>query len=255
MNVKNIVVGNWKMNPLTLEEAKCIVQPVKRLAAKLRHTKVVLCPPILYMAPIQSLLKTAKTMAIGVQDIFWNISGAYTGEISPLMVYELGGRYAIIGHSERRALGETDEVVSMKTLLALKANLSAIVCVGEKEHDREGKYLEEVRNQIRASLLNIPKRLVDKLLIAYEPVWAIGRSEEDAMKPEELEAMAIFIRKTLKDIYGEEGRDVKVLYGGSVSPENAALIVKRGNVEGLLVGHQSLSAEHFNEILRSVDGL
>ena len=253
---KKIIVANWKMNPLSIEDARASVSATRRFEKKLRKTDIVICPPLIYLEPISRLIKKSRHISLGAQDVFWNISGAYTGEISPLMVYNAGGRYAIIGHSERRNLGETDEIISKKVNLALKAGLSVILCVGERERDGQGLYLGVLRNMLRGGLVGVSKKSLRNLLVAYEPVFAIGKAEEDALKPEEVEAMVIFIKKTLADLYGQDdAKDVRILYGGSVGPDNAARIVQDGGVHGLLIGRQSLAPEHFKSILAEVDRL
>lgn len=251
-----IVVANWKMNPLNVEDARASVSAVRRFEKTLHKTKVVICPPLIYLEPLSKLVKSSRRISLGAQDVFWNVSGAYTGEISPIMVYHAGGRFAIIGHSERRNLGETDEIVSKKINLAFKAGLSVILCVGEKERDSHGLYLGTLREMLRASLAGVPKKFLPNLLVAYEPVFAIGKSEADSLKGEEVEAMVIFIRKTLADLYSQEdGIKIPILYGGSVGPANAADIVLRGGVQGLLIGHQSLLPDNFKNILAEVDRL
>ncbi len=253
MTLKKIIIGNWKMNPVTLDEAKAILRPVKRTAQNLRRTSVVVAPPFPFLIPLVLSLRQSK-VRFGVQDIFWENEGAHTGAVSAAMAAAAGARYAILGHSERRAIGETDEMIGKKLNLALRAGMTPVLCIGEKEHDGQGNYLADLKGQMRASLGALPRKMLGSIVIAYEPVWAIGRSADMAMKPDELEAMAIFIRKTLADSYGEDGRNVPVLYGGSVSVENAADIVSRGRVDGLLIGRESLVAENFNVILRAIDG-
>lgn len=245
---KKIIVGNWKMNPSTLAEARRIFGLAKRTAPKIRRAEAVICPPFLYLPALAKLAKNARNISLGVQNLFWETAGSYTGEISPAMVLNLGVRYAIIGHSERRMLGETDLMVSKKATLALKLGLRAIVCIGESTRDEKGEYLGFLKNQIKNSLQGIAGKLLENLIIAYEPVWAIGGRE--AMKPDQVEELGIFIRKTLSDIYNqEEAMKMPILYGGSVDAKNAEAIVYQGNVQGLLIGRQSLEPESFRAIL------
>ena len=245
---KKIIVGNWKMNPPTVAEARRIFGGAKRAAAKIRRAEVVICPPFLYLPALAKSAKNARNIALGVQNLFWETAGSYTGEISPAMVLNDGAQYAIIGHSERRILGETDSQVAKKAVLALKLGLRAIVCVGESVRDEKGEYLGFLKNQIRNSLQGVTGKLLENLIIAYEPVWAIGGRE--AMKPEQVEETGIFIRKILADIYEQESvMKLPILYGGSVDAKNAEAIVYQGNVQGLLIGRQSLEPESFKAIL------
>ena len=168
------------------------------------------------------------------------------------MVYEAGARFAIVGHSERRRLGETDENVSKKVLAALKERITPILCVGEGERDSHGLYLHTLKEQIRNSLSGVSKNSIKKIIIAYEPVWTIGKEAKDAMNADILHQTVILIRKILVDRFGPTGRGVKIIYGGSVAPENAREIVRGGEVDGLLVGHQSLKPESFKKILKEV---
>ena len=245
---KKIIVGNWKMNPANLAEARRIFGGAKRAASKIRRAEVVICPPFIFLSALAQSAKNSRNISLGVQDIFWETAGSYTGEISPTMVLNAGAKFTIIGHSERRALGETDLMISKKAVLALKFGLRAIVCIGESVRDEKGDYLGFLKNQIKNSLQGISGKLLENLIIAYEPVWAIGGRE--AMKPEQVEEMGIFIRKTLSDIYDqEEAMKLPILYGGSVDAKNAEAIVYQGNVQGLLIGRQSLEPESFKAIL------
>ncbi len=252
MKQKKIIVGNWKMNPETPERAREIFRAVSRRAKKLKRVEVVVCPPAVYLSLFKKPL--GKNFSLGVQDIFWERSGPYTGEISSAMVLALGASFAIIGHSERRALGETDAVVSKKVLAAARGGLRSILCIGEGERDSGGAYFEFLKNQIKASLLGARPTDLRKVLIAYEPLWAIGKSFQDAMKPSDVHEMTIFIKKTLTDLFGKDvAITVPILYGGSVNFENAGLIIKEGNVDGLLVGRESLDPENFTKLLRVIN--
>jgi triosephosphate isomerase len=245
---QKIIVANWKMNPRTLEEAKKIFSGIKR-SAKFENLYTVVCPPAVY---IESLGKLAtENIKIGGQDVFWESIGTFTGQISPLMLKSVGADYVIIGHSEKRELGDTDEIVNNKVANALRSDLKVVLCVGEKHRDSDGAYFEVVKNQIKADLDKIQRRYIKNLIVAYEPVWAIGKNESNAMNGAQMFEMGIFIRKTLADLYGKDGGlSVPVLYGGSVGPHNTHDIVSVGKVDGLLVGHQSLDPKNFAEIIR-----
>lgn len=254
---KKIIVGNWKMNPETSARAREIFSTISRRAKKFKQLEVVICPPAVYLGLFKkSSAKTGKNFSLGVQDIFWERSGPYTGEISPAMALSLGASFAIVGHSERRARGETDLVVSKKALAAARAGLRAIVCVGERERDAGGAYFEFLKNQIKGSLAGARPRDLRRVLIAYEPLWAIGKSFKEAMKPADVYEMSLFIKKVLTDLFGKDAAlAAPILYGGSVNFENAGLIVKEGEVEGLLVGRESLDPENFTKLLRTINGL
>jgi triosephosphate isomerase len=250
---KRLIVANWKMNPPSLAEARAIFSRVKHVAKGLRKAQVVICPPLLYLS---DLAARKGSLSLGAQNIFWQNGGAFTGEVSPEMVRHAGARYAIVGHSERRALGESERDVSRKLLAVLREELTPILCVGERERDLEGGYLAVLEAQIRASLTGVPRRYAGSIIVAYEPVWAIGKSEHEALQPRGLHEMAIFIRKALSQIFDHDSaRGIPILYGGSVGAHNAAEIVSEGAVAGLLVGHMSLDGDDFAAIIRSVSKL
>lgn len=249
---KKIIVGNWKMNPETPEEARAIFGGIKRTAAGARNTETVICPPHIFL-PLLSKNATPKVQ-VGAQNAFYEYVGAFTGEVSAHMLKTSGATHVIIGHSERRALGESDEIVNKKVIAALREDLNVILCVGEKARDSEGHYLEFIKQEIVRGLSKVQKRYTFNLLIAYEPVWAIGKSDRDAMSGADMHQMSIYLRKILAELYdAPAAARVPILYGGSVSPFNAEDIVSGGHVDGLLVGRQSLDAKSFGEILRIVD--
>ncbi len=254
---KKIVVGNWKMNPTTLLEAQGIFKKVKNTATKLTSTSVIICPPSVYISkflPAKSGARIKPTISIGAQDVSYESQGAFTGEVSALMLKDLGVSHIIIGHSERRTAGETDEMVSKKVSAVLDAGIHPIVCVGENERDIHGLYLETLKNQIKNSLSKVSKKLINHVVIAYEPIWAIGAKE--AEDPAMIEEMTIFIKKVLADIFGQENTlNTGVLYGGSINFRNAPDIITRGKVDGLLVGRESVNTPGFVEILKAVDAL
>lgn len=254
MKKKNrIVVANWKMNPESPENARAIFLGTKRVGLKLKRTQTVICPPQIYFGSFVKLTKPPK-VTLGVQNVFWGSSGPFTGEINPTIVKKSEGTHVIVGHSERREMGETPDQVNKKAIAVLREGLSAIVCVGEKERDSHGDYLAFIKDQLSSSLSGLHKRFVNNLIIAYEPVWAIGKSDRDAMKGSEMHEMLLYIRKLLYDMFGADyAEGIPILYGGSVSPINAEDIVRNGKVNGLLVGRQSLDPKQFGEILKIVD--
>ncbi len=252
MSNKILVVGNWKMNPETVDEAKIIAQKTRKTAAELSNTEVVICPPFIFISDCSPRTPTSNAY-MGAQTVsLFKEEEAHTGEISVYMLRDLGVEYVIVGHSEERAQGESDEDVSKKVNAIVEVGLNAIVCVGESVRDENGQYLETIKQQINSSLSKISLKNYKNVVIAYEPIWAIGATE--AMKPEQICEMAIFVRKTFADVFGQNAAmKVKVLYGGSVNAENASDIIKIGNVDGLLVGRQSVNIQGFSELLKSVD--
>ena len=241
------------MNPTTMEEAVNIFKKIKNTALKLDSTHVVVCPPFPYISRFASV-KGKPAVAVGAQNVFFEERGAFTGEVSAVMLRDLGVTHVIVGHSERRAEGESDEIVAKKVGAVLDAGIHPIVCVGEKERDIHGLYLDVLKAQIKNSLSKVPKKLVNQLIIAYEPVWAIGAKEP--MEPAIIEEMSIFIRKVVSDIFGQENAlKTTVLYGGSINFRNAPDIISRGKVDGLLVGRESVNIPGFVELLKAADAV
>jgi triosephosphate isomerase len=250
---KKILVANWKMNPTTLKDVQTIINGTKVKARLFKKIQVVVCAPSLYTQALAGKIKKGN-VSIGVQNISIELKGSYTGEISAPMLADLKVTYAIIGHSERRKMGETDEMVNKKVLNALKYKITPIICVGETTRDEEGFYLATIKDQLAEALKGVSRADVEKVMIAYEPVWAIGASA--AMDPHDVHQMSIFIKKALIDIYKNKTMiPVPLLYGGSVEPANAQALMKEGEVDGLLVGRQSLDPQSFGEIMRSANSL
>jgi len=250
MKKKYIIAGNWKMNPQTAEEAKRIATSVKKVAVKMKKIETVACPPFVYA----DLVKTADAFSLGAQDVYFEQAGSFTGEVSAEMLKSIGVKYVIVGHAERRKMGDTDEVVAQKLNAVIDAGLFPILCVGEKVRDEHGDYLAVLKAQIVASLGKLARKEVKNLVIAYEPLWAIGASS--AMTPADVHETTLFIKKVLSDTYGQEyALAVKILYGGSVTFKNARDIVVLGQVDGLLVGRESVNPEGFNLILKEIDGI
>jgi triosephosphate isomerase len=251
--MKKIIIGNWKMNPITLDEAKRIHKSVISTAAKLKSMNVVVCPPYVYI-PALTGSKSATKVTVGAQNAYSEEQGSYTGEVSAKSLKDLGCTHVIIGHSERRAMGETDEAISKKVQIVLDSGLIPVLCVGEKERNDHGEHLDFLRNQIKASLNKVAKKGISKLIVAYEPVWAIGAKEP--MDPGTIYEMNLFVKKVLSDIYGQsEAAGIPILYGGSVNFKNAGEIILKGKVDGLLVGRESVNAIGFAELLKTIDSL
>ena len=252
---KKIIIGNWKMNPLMLSEAKGIFARIKRLALPLKKISVVICPPVLYLGELSRTIKRGN-VTVGSQDVFFEELGSFTGEVSAVMVRNGGASWTIVGHSERRRLGDSDAIVAKKLSAGLKAGLFALLCVGELVRDEHGVYLAFIHEQLVGALERVPSKFLKRLVIAYEPVWAIGQKEQNAITPRHLHEMVLYVRKVLSDQYGEAvGRAVPVLYGGSVFPKNAGQFLSEGAADGLLVGRESLKPEEFGTILKIANGL
>lgn len=246
------MVGNWKMNPATLTRAeKLYIDIEKGLKNKLTKADVAIAPPFLYIGALSELAGPQKIDFVA-QDVSPYDGGAHTGEVGAAMLRSHRVMCAIVGHSERRASGETDEEVNQKLRALLAVKSSAILCVGERERDGGGQYFTEVENQLNRALADVTKEEMKRVIVAYEPVWAIGTGVN--AKPEDVEEMRLFINKVLSDLYDRDTADkTRVLYGGSVTPENAESLLERGKVDGFLVGGSSLEAKKFVEIVRISD--
>lgn len=247
--LKKLVVGNWKMNPLTLEEAKKIGRDVKKGVKNMRKTHTVMCPPFVYLSSLTG--SVSNNLMLGTQNAHSEEFGAYTGEVSFSQIHQFKASCVIVGHSERRARGESDEEINKKVRSIVSDGMTAILCVGESVRDHHGEYLSFIKDQVLFGLRDVPKKLLDHMVIAYEPVWAIGA--KSAMTPREIHEMYIFIKKILKENFGVLADGIRILYGGSVNPDNAGEIMKDGFVNGLLVGRDSVNPKNFIEIVKQVE--
>lgn len=239
-----LIAGNWKMNK-TAAEAILLVREMLPGLEAVRSVDNLLCPPFLVIPAVAELLKESP-VALGAQNLYWELSGAYTGETSPTMLAEFC-QFVIIGHSERRAyFGETDESVNRKTKAALANKLTPVVCVGETlEENEAGKTADVVSRQVLEGLKGIEIGLGNELVIAYEPVWAIGTGKA-AMPEDAVNVIGGVIRPAAVKLFGQAAVDeLRVLYGGSVKPDNAADFFKLEDVDGALVGGASLKAADF----------
>jgi triosephosphate isomerase len=247
------VIGNWKMFPKKKEEAMAIFREATKLASAAKRSKVIICPPMPYLGLVAG--KHGK-LGIGAQNAYFEEEGAKTGESSPAMLASLGITHVILGHSERRAMGETNEDVAKKAALAVKCGLTVILCVGEKERDQEAGYFHDVEQQIVASLAGFPRARYKQLIVAYEPIWAIGKNAVRPATPKDTEEMIIMIRKTLVKIFGRmAGLRIPVLYGGSVDEKNSGSYIRDGKADGLLIGRASVDPKRFAAIARDADKL
>ena len=249
---KKLIVGNWKMNPATSVEAKKLARKFKRAAVTLEHTEVVICPPLPFIT-ICSSRKKVSHFHMGAQVASTQEeSGPHTGEVGAHMLRDIGVEYVIVGHSEQRKRGDTDLLVAARLKAVLGQGMTPILCVGEATRDESGAYLEALKNQIKASCGDLLKSSAKSIIVAYEPIWAIGAAE--AMKAEDVDETSLFIKKVFADLYGADmGLKVTVLYGGSVTFRNAPDIIAIGKVDGLLVGRESVNVPGFVELLKAVD--
>jgi triosephosphate isomerase len=237
---KPLIVANWKCNPTSLEGAKLLFEAVKKEVKNIKKVEIVICPPFTFLSNIQYPISNIK---LGAQDCFWEEKGAFTGEISPSMLKDLGCEYVIVGHSERRRyFEETDEMINKKIKAALKIKLKPILCIGETEAERkQGKTFKILKNQIQKALNNLTIQQFSNLTIAYEPVWAIGTGKSCGIA--EAGEVNFFIKKMFKNL---------LLYGGSVNSQNAVSYIKEAKFQGLLVGGASLNAQEFIKIVKNV---
>ncbi|MFM8735441.1 MAG: triose-phosphate isomerase [Pirellulales bacterium] len=249
---KTIVAGNWKMN-LDRAKARELAAAVAARVAEAGATELVLCPPAVYVDLVGGTLAGSRAaVALGAQNMHDKPSGAFTGEVAPSMLVDLGCRYVILGHSERRTLfGETDAIVNAKTKAALAAGLTPIVCVGETLEEREaGRTADVVTTQVRGSLAGLSPADVDKVVIAYEPVWAIGTGK--VATPQQAQEVHALIRSLLGSIASPAvAATVRIQYGGSVKPDNAADLAAQPDIDGALVGGASLKADDFLGIAKA----
>lgn len=247
---KPFVAGNWKMHK-TAAEAVALVEELKPLLAGTTQVEVAVCPPYTSLVAVQQAL-AGSSIGLGAQNVHWEASGAFTGEISAEMLLTSGCKYAIIGHSERRQyFADTDETVNRKLTAALGAGLVPIVCVGETLEQREAGQIEAVvLGQLNGALQGIQAKDASRIVLAYEPVWAIGTGKTaTSAQAEEVHAL---IRGRLKALYGPEVADaIRLQYGGSVKPDNAAELFAQPNIDGGLIGGAALKAEDFAAIVQA----
>ncbi|ERJ79687.1 triose-phosphate isomerase [Peptostreptococcaceae bacterium oral taxon 113 str. W5053] len=244
---KKIIAGNWKMNT-TATEGKVFIEKLlqKKLSEKV---DIVVCVPFTHLCSVGKMLK-GSSMKLGAQNMYFDENGAYTGEISPLMLLDLGVEYVILGHSERRSLfQEDDELINRKLQSALAHGLKPILCVGENLEEREtGKVQKVLSYQLRKGFDNLSRQEASQVVIAYEPIWAIGTGK--TASDEEAEETIFFIRKTMGEMYDSEfSENIRIQYGGSVKPSNIKGLMNMKNIDGALVGGASLNVEDFEQLV------
>ena len=246
-----LIVANWKMNPRTLKEVKKIFSDFKKQKINYTNKTIVFCPPSIFLREMKAMYSGSKIF-FGAQNTHYEEEGQFTSDISVPMIKDAGGRFVIIGHSEVREKGESDEVIAKKIFKALKDDLHVLFCIGEKVHDAQATYLNVVADQLRNGLKFLSPALIKKLNIVYEPVWAVGKGNR-AMNTHDIHFMNLFIKKELMSKFGKQaGNKIPVLYGGSVDSENANQIIQEGVVDGLLIGRASLNPTEFVKIINSI---
>ncbi len=253
---QKLIAGNWKMHK-TNSEAVRLVSQLRKLLEKTppKKTRVLVCPPFTALSVVNEALRGSK-IALGAQNMFWEEEGAFTGEISPKMIKSTGAKYVIIGHSERRRYFKEDEhIINRKIHLALKNKLKVIHCIGETLEEREQNLTQDIIiNQIEWGLKNITPEQMKNIVIAYEPVWAIGTGK--TASPNQAQEVHAFIREMVNTIVGKPAGDqVTILYGGSVKPENAHGLLSQPDVDGALVGGACLKAQSFFKIIQASEAV
>ena len=233
-----------------VDEAKALVEELKGLVSDVKDVEVVVCPPFISLSAVQDVIKDTN-IELGAQNVYWEKSGAFTAEVSAPMLKSVGCTYVIIGHSERRTyFGETDETVNKRIFAALGEGLKPIVCVGETLEEREAeKTFDVIKQQISGGLVNLTQEQMESIVIAYEPVWAIGTGK--TASKEQAQEVHAFIRKLLAEIFGDATAEAtRIQYGGSVKPDNASDLMAQPDIDGALVGGAALKAASFEGIVK-----
>lgn len=246
--MRSLIAGNWKEN-CTIREGMALASSIKALLKGVKDTDILVCPPFTALRDVENAIR-GSSIKLGAQNVFYEDSGAFTGEISPLMLKEIGCSHVIIGHSERREyFMETDFAINKKIKACLKNGLVPIVCVGETQQEKaEGITKKIIERQITDGFAEISVGQIANVVIAYEPVWAIGTGQ--TATPEEAQNIHAFIRQILHRMYREKAGSVRILYGGSVKPDNILSLMAKKDINGALVGGASLNAESFAEIVK-----
>lgn len=247
-----VIAGNWKMNK-NIVESVSLVKELKDFVRGIKGVDIVVCPPFSSLWMVEEIINNTN-IHLGAQNMYWETKGAFTGEISPLMLKDVGCEYVILGHSERRQyFEETPEEVARKTSAALSTNLLPIVCVGENLKEREnGETKAIIEQEIKALFLKIDSTQVGKIIIAYEPIWAIGTGKSSSSQDANI--IIKFIRELFSSEYGSKiAERIRILYGGSITPQNITEFVKESEIDGALVGGASLHALSFFHIIKATE--
>ena len=245
-----VIAGNWKMNK-TIVESVSLVKELKDFVRGIKGVDIVVCPPFTSLWLVKEIIN-GTNIHLGAQNTYWEIKGAFTGEISPLMLKDVGCEYVVLGHSERRQyFKETSKEVARKTEIALSVNLTPIVCVGENLKEREsGKTESIIEQEIKALFPKIDSTLAARIIVAYEPIWAIGTGKSSSSQDANL--IIKFIRELFSSKYGSKiAERIRILYGGSVNPKNFNEFINETDIDGALVGGASLHALSFSQIVKA----
>ena len=245
------MVANWKMNPTRGSDARKMFRTINTKATMLANVETVICPPLIYLESLGELV-TKRSCVLGAQDAFWEHQGAFTGQVSPDMIFGAKARYVIVGHSERRAMGETDEMINKKIKSILQFPLIPILCVGERERDEDHTFVKLVKHQIKLGLDGLTDEEIGRVVIAYEPIWAISSTKNTReCTPADCREMIQTIKSVLADLTNSDiAKKIPMLYGGSVNSQNVEAYLKDGLVDGGLVGHASLDPKEFINVLK-----
>lgn len=250
--MKVLIVANWKMNPATARDAKRLFEITRKAVERAKNVTLLIAPPVVYLREIVSGYK-GKRIGFCAQSGHFEASGAFTGEISLAQLRGAKAIAALVGHAERRAAGETNDDTRKKVATALSLKMTPILCVGEQVRTRDGEYFNIIKEQLRTGLKDVSAAKITSIIVAYEPVWAIGGTM--SMSARDMHEMAIFIRKSVVETHGQGGMGVKILYGGSIDETNAADMLHGGDVNGLLVGRASTDAIKFTTLLEAVQNI
>lgn len=248
-----LIVSNWKAYVAEVSKAKALVAAAKRLAGT-RDMDFVLAPPAPYLGLFANAKKGAKErVSFAAQDVSNSTGGAATGEVTAAALADMGVRYAILGHSERRAMGETDSLILSKVQHALAHSITPILCIGERERDSEARYLAFLRTQIAGIYAPLAPKERARIIVAYEPIWAIGKSAAESITAQELHEMVLYIRKVLAEYVPGRAQSVSILYGGSVEPANIRGLAGGAEIQGFLVGHASATVASFTGLVKALN--
>ncbi len=247
--MKSLVVANWKMNPSSFREAKRLFEVTKKAVESTQNISLILAPPAIFLRELRDSYKGTK-ISFALQNAHWEAGGAHTGEVSLAQARDARVSYVLIGHSERRASGESNGDTRRKVAAALAVGITPILCIGETKRTTSGQHFSVVKEQLRAGFADVAPAHISKVVVAYEPVWAIGG--EQTLSPRDMHEMAIFIRKAIVEARGEKGMNIKIMYGAAVTESNVHAMLRDGDVDGLLVGHVSVDAPRFSALLKAI---
>lgn len=248
--MNKLIIANWKMNPASEKEAEKLLIETSKKAKTLKGIDLIICPPFPYLF----LFKKNKItkISLGAQNVHNELEGSYTGEVSVKMLSSLGVKNVILGHGERRKLGETDEFINQKVLTLIKNKVNPIFCIGESNRDGDGNFLCFLEDQIKKGLNGLTKSQIKNVVIAYEPLWAIGKNAQREATREEFVEVKIFIKKVISDLYdSKSAHGIKIIYGGSINSNNAKSFLDAG-ADGLLVGRDSINFKKFEALLNAI---